>query len=705
MKHLKVWQKLAVMGLVFIAPFAVVTVQLVSSVEAQGVDAARREVTGLAYSESVLKLGMALHLHRDIASAALGGLASFQGRLAGARADVMTAVKELDEVDLTLGPELHMTERWTAVRAGIVDLLEKTPTLSPEQSFARHTASGAELSAVVGEVGHISELTLDSDLERRRLIDVVTVLGPELSASLSRARGVGAPVAAGTRSSPEEIENLRREAILVQFLHAKMDESIGQTLESNPTFKSSLDAPAQAASAAVLETVAAMTTRASGDAVSQAAEEYFSTLSRGIETIGALNARTVAALTVSLEAQMVQMRRQVMQTLAWAALGLLVVSLIGFAILRDITVPLARAIDVANRIATGDLSTSIDVRGRRDEIGLLAHAFDRMVVALKETVTIAERIAAGDLGVVITPRSDRDVMNHALAHMVERLSALVGDVQQSGIQVKASVNQIAATARQQEATAAEVAATTTEIGATSRQIAATSLELVRTMSEVSELAEDSARLAGKGQNGVAGMDATMRHVIDAAGAVNAKLSVLSEKAGAITQVITTIAKVADQTNLLSLNAAIEAEKAGEYGRGFSVVATEIRRLADQTAVATYDIEQMVRDMQSAVTAGVMGMDKFSEQVRRGMSEVQQVAGQLSEIIQQVQELSPRARAVNEGMQAQATGAEQIMTAIVQLGDGVRQTLEALRESNQVIDGLNRAATGMHTGVSRFKMAA
>ena len=92
----------------------------------------------------------------------------------------------------------------------------------------------------------------------------------------------------------------------------------------------------------------------------------------------------------------------------------------------------------------------------------------------------------------------------------------------------------------------------------------------------------------------------MRQVMDAAGSINAKLAVLNEKAGNINQVVTTITKVADQTNLLSLNAAIEAEKAGEYGRGFAVVATEIRRLADQTAVATYDIEQMVKEIQSAV---------------------------------------------------------------------------------------------------------
>ena len=149
--------------------------------------------------------------------------------------------------------------------------------------------------------------------------------------------------------------------------------------------------------------------------------------------------------------------------------------------------------------------------------------------------------------------------------------------------------------------------------------------------------------------------------------------------------------------------AIEAEKAGEYGRGFAVVATEVRRLADQTAVATYDIEQMVREIQSAVSAGVMGMDKFSEEVRRGMFEVQQVGEQLSQIIHQVQALAPRVLMVNEGMQAQATGAEQINHALVQLGDASSQTVESLRQASFAIDELSQVAVGLRSGVSRFKV--
>jgi methyl-accepting chemotaxis protein WspA len=282
------------------------------------------------------------------------------------------------------------------------------------------------------------------------------------------------------------------------------------------------------------------------------------------------------------------------------------------------------------------------------------------------------------------------------------LRAVSGPLSQL-IQVTTSVTEIAATAKEQQTTASEIAATTMEIGATSREISATSKELVRTMNEVAGGAEQLAALAGNGQTGLTHMGDTMRHIMEAAGAINAKLGVLNEKAGNINQIVTTITKVADQTNLLSLNAAIEAEKAGEHGRGFGVVATEIRRLSDQTAVATYDIEQTVKDIHSAVSASVMGMDKFSEEVRRGMQDVQQVGDQLSQIIQQVQALVPRVESVNDGMQAQATSAEQITQALGQLSEAVQQTVDSLRQSSLAINGLNQVISGLSGGVTRLRL--
>ena len=326
---------------------------------------------------------------------------------------------------------------------------------------------------------------------------------------------------------------------------------------------------------------------------------------------------------------------------------------------------------------------------------------------LKVAVEIAERVAGGDLTAPVEVRTHDETgqLLMALRKMTESLTHIVGEVQSSGIQVTSSVTEIAATGREQQATATEIAATTTEVGATSKEISATSRELVRTMHEVSAAAEQSATLASSGQAGLARMEEMMRQVMEAAGSINSKLTVLNEKAGNINQVVTTITKVADQTNLLSLNAAIEAEKAGEYGRGFAVVASEIRRLADQTAVATYDIEQMVKQIQSAVSASVMGMDKFSEEVRRGMQEVQHVSGELSQIIQHVQALAPRIESVNDGMQAQASGAEQISQALLQLSEAAQQTVESLRQSSQAVDGLNEVSSGLRANVTRFKLRA
>ncbi len=343
--------------------------------------------------------------------------------------------------------------------------------------------------------------------------------------------------------------------------------------------------------------------------------------------------------------------------------AVLAAGLCGLLLMRAIMAPMNRIVEILEIMRTGDLSGRLNLE-RKDEFGAVETGFNDMMA---------------------------------------ELTSLVSQAQRSSVQVTTSVTEIAATSRQQQATATETAATTTEIGATSREIAATSRDLVRTMTEVSTAADQASVAAGSGQQGLARMEETMHSVMGAADLVNAKLAILNEKAGNINQVVVTIVKVADQTNLLSLNAAIEAEKAGEYGRGFAVVATEVRRLADQTAVATYDIEQMVREIQSAVSAGVMGMDKFSEEVRRGMSEVQQVGEQLSQIIHQVQALAPRVLMVNEGMQAQATGAEQINHALVQLGDASSQTVESLRQASFAIDELSQVAVGLRGGVSRFKV--
>jgi methyl-accepting chemotaxis protein WspA len=335
----------------------------------------------------------------------------------------------------------------------------------------------------------------------------------------------------------------------------------------------------------------------------------------------------------------------------------------------------------------------------------------RIASSLTHRISIATdaatQVAAGDLTVSV-PRSDEDETGHllnAIRTMTESLNSLVVRVKKASIELMSTATQFAATSKQQESTVSSFGASTNEIAAAVREISATSQELLGTMEGVNKVAIQTAGLAEQGKSAVGTMDTTMRQLAKSTVSISTKLSAIREKAADINVVVTTITKVADQTNLLSVNAAIEAEKAGEYGLGFIVLAREIRRLADQTAVATLDIAEIVKQMQGAVSTGVMEMDKFTEEVRRGVSTVESVGHQLGEIISQVQTLTTNFESVAEAMRSQSQGASQINDAMVTLTQGARQTTSSLKEFDNATTHLRDAVSELKQEISHFKVVS
>jgi methyl-accepting chemotaxis protein WspA len=371
--------------------------------------------------------------------------------------------------------------------------------------------------------------------------------------------------------------------------------------------------------------------------------------------------------------------------LAWAILGGLIILALAVVIALivggKIANPISRITEIAQMVAKGDLlgaANSVRALGESGE----AEGEDFDEKSQEETGRLLASVKT----------------------MTHNLNSLVGQVQSSCVQLVSTATEIAATSKQQEATANEFGATTNQIVSSSKEISATSQNLVDTMTEVSDVVKDTADLANSGHSQLGEMENTMRLLAEATSSISIKLSIINEKANNINNVVTTITKVAEQTNLLSLNAAIEAEKAGEYGRGFSVVAHEVRRLADRTAVATLDIEKMVKEMTGAVSSGVMEMDKFTEEVRKSVEGVIAISSQLEEIMQQVRILPTTFEHVTEGVQGQSEGALQINESMVQLNEAAQQTKESLREFNAATGQLNTAAQNLHQEVSIFKVS-
>lgn len=330
----------------------------------------------------------------------------------------------------------------------------------------------------------------------------------------------------------------------------------------------------------------------------------------------------------------------------------------------------------------------------------------QMSARLKVAAQVATRVAGGDLTARVPRTEDTDETGQlltAIATMTDNLRELVSKAKETSIEMLSSATEFAAASRQQESVAEGFGSSTQQIAMNARQISTTANELTMTAESVNLVATQTAELAEEGRTGLKTLDDTMDRLARAAGAMATRLATIREEAAEITSVVTTISKVADQTNLLSINAAIEAEKAGEQGLGFLVLAREIRRLADQTAVATLDIEEMVKSMQAAVSAGVMEIDRFSDEVRGGIAGVERVGGRFGQIISQVRVLSDRFDVVHQGMRSQSQGARQISDALSGLQDGARQTNAALREFNAATENLRDAIGSLKQQIAQFNV--
>ncbi|HEY9853071.1 MAG TPA: methyl-accepting chemotaxis protein [Leptolyngbyaceae cyanobacterium] len=334
-----------------------------------------------------------------------------------------------------------------------------------------------------------------------------------------------------------------------------------------------------------------------------------------------------------------------------------------------------------------------------------------ITLPLKKQLPIAieatKQIAQGDLTQNIELADDGSEIGELLTSfqiMTQKLNSLIRQVKDSGIQVSSSITSIVASSKELEATVAQQSSTTNKVALTAKQIAAASSQLMTTINQVENKSQTTASSAFESKTDLNHMEISMAKLVDATDIISEKLGAIGEKANNINDIITTIVKVADQTNLLSLNAAIEAEKAGEYGKGFSVVAREISRLADRTAVATLDIENTIQDMQSAVSIGVTEMENFTQQVKQIVEVVSTISPKLESIISDVQGLTPQFKQVSDNMEVQSQEASQISDSMVQLSESSSQVVEVLRYINDAMTQLEDAAQSMQQEIFRFKVA-
>ena len=320
-------------------------------------------------------------------------------------------------------------------------------------------------------------------------------------------------------------------------------------------------------------------------------------------------------------------------------------------------------------------------------------------------VVIANRLAVGDLSVevVVSSNDETGQLLGAMKIMTENLRTIISQVADTSTQVAAAANQLNSTAEHIATGAEEVAAQSATVATAGEEMSATSGDIAQNCQMAAEGAQRASQSATTGAGVVERTVTVMGQIADKVQETAKTVERLGERSDQIGAIIGTIEDIADQTNLLALNAAIEAARAGEQGRGFAVVADEVRALAERTTRATKEIGEMIKAIQKETKGAVAAMEQGVQQVEAGTVEAAKSGDALRDILAQVNDVAMQVNQIATAAEEQTATTSEISSNMQQITEVVQTTSQGAHESATAAAQLNGNAEELQRLVRQFKL--
>jgi methyl-accepting chemotaxis protein len=374
-----------------------------------------------------------------------------------------------------------------------------------------------------------------------------------------------------------------------------------------------------------------------------------------------------------------------------------------FVIARGISRPLRELTDVAERITGGDLDVKVNADTRGDEVGALARAFDRMARSLRRMANMAEQIAAGDLRSQIEPQSPNDVLGHAFLRMSENLREQIRALVEGANVLGSAASEIVASASQLAASASEAAAAVSETTTTVEEVRQTAQIASQKAKHVSESAQHAAQSSRNGAKSAEDVATGMSRISEQMEGIAASMMRLSEQGQAIGQIMASVEDLAAQSNLLAVNAAIEAAKAGEHGKGFAVVAQEVKSLAEQSRQATNQVRTILGDIQKATASAVMATEEGAKAVSFGTRQTEAAGGSIQALAASVNEAAQAATQIAASSQQQLVGVDQVAAAMDSIKLSSTQNVASANQLEKAARNLNELGQRLKHMIERYQV--
>ncbi|MCX6327904.1 MAG: CHASE3 domain-containing protein [Bacteroidia bacterium] len=382
---------------------------------------------------------------------------------------------------------------------------------------------------------------------------------------------------------------------------------------------------------------------------------------------------------------------------------IILVIIIGFLIVHNISGPLKDITKIAARIGEGDLNVELSLVERKDEVGILLQTFSRMVDVLKRMATSAQQIASGDITGSIVPQSEKDLLGNAFLQMLNNFRRIMKDINEGVNMLGSSASEILAATTQVASGTAETATAISETTTTVEEVQQAAKQSAQKAKNVADSAQKLAQVSQNGQKAVEETGNVMNRIREQMDSIAQTVVRLSEQSQSIGGIIASVTDIADQSNLLAVNAAIEAAKAGEQGKGFAVVAQEIKNLAEQSKQSTSQVRNILNDVQKATSAAVMATEQGSKAVEAGVKQSAQAGEAIRILSESSNEAVQAATQIVASSQQQVVGMDQIGVAMQNINQAGTETAVSMVQSEKAAKSLNELGQKLKDLVERFKV--
>ncbi len=354
------------------------------------------------------------------------------------------------------------------------------------------------------------------------------------------------------------------------------------------------------------------------------------------------------------------------------------------------------------KMSEGDLSQEpLDLESG-DEIGQLASAFNALLSQMRELSEHARAISQGNLNRPLEGKGDLAIAFGDMTHSIIELTAKFTELSEL---IDTRTADILTTAKQQESGAAQQAATVSEITATMEELAATARQIANNSENVTKAAEQAANMVTDGRQSLSSFVQSMTSIENGNRTINDNILRLNRQVQQIRGVVELINDIADRSDLLALNAALEGTKAGDAGKGFLLVAAEMRRLAENVFQSTAEIKQLIGEVTEATNATVMANESGMRATKDGVERAGEAERAFTLIVQSIENTTNSAKQISLATQQQHTGTDQIVAAMGEVSGVANQWVEGIRHTTNSVSELAAFTAQLKTMVAKYQQDA